>query len=69
MRRVLAYFAWKIDWWRSVAQNINGDTVARNGCLAYAEKQISIFKVLSLKFRDLWIHTAEDIDVINSLKL
>ena len=55
MRRVVAYFTWKSDWWRQRAttRNVENDDVTRRGLLAYAARQVSLFRSLKIRAEEL----------------
>jgi hypothetical protein len=55
MRRVLEFFAWYANWWKSKAQGWSESTEQmREGLIAYAERQASIRLSMHDHFERLW---------------
>ena len=55
MRRIIAYFEYKAEWWRSQANRRTGVSVAMARALSvYAERQASTFDGLRLRCASLW---------------
>jgi hypothetical protein len=56
MRRVIAYFAWKAEWWRNRAHGRTCDNAALGeGIQAYAAKQVSILQNLADSSVQTWL--------------
>ena len=55
MRRVIAYFAWKAEWWRNQAECRTCDDAAlAEGLQAYAARQVSILENLADSSIQIW---------------
>lgn len=55
MRRVIAYFAWKVQWW-SIQRHRRTDAQMhiRDGAAAYAVKQTMMYKGMARSFATDW---------------
>lgn len=55
MRRVIAFFEWKAQWWRNQAQKRTASSSLVSGLVAYAEKQAWILEKRAQYFAAKWI--------------
>lgn len=70
MRRVLAYFGWKANWWLELALNFShGKSAEDDGAIAYSNKQANNLKNLAATFREMWMPYAAEgtLPIIQSL--
>jgi hypothetical protein len=59
MRRVLAFFAWEVLWWREWARNVKARASSMSpelleGLVAYAERQAALRSEMRQHFSHLW---------------
>lgn len=56
MRRTLAFFEWKTQWWHDQSSRREGlPTVLQHGLACYAHAQADVFRSLAVKFAGLWL--------------
>ena len=57
MRRILAYFEWKVHWWQ--CRDEQRDSISprlRRGLKAYAAKQASVYERLATRTASYWVN-------------
>ena len=61
MRRVLAYFQWKVNWWLTEDHMYVDSTSTREqGIAAYRKKQAAILSNLAISFKRMWLPYVEE---------
>lgn len=56
MRRALAFFEWKTQWWHDQSSRRKGlPTMLRRGLASYANMQADVYQSLAVKFARLWL--------------
>ena len=61
MRRVLHFFDYQADWWRTRAsQRTARDSVLESGIHAYADKQATVREKLAEDFAAMWLQAIRD---------